>query len=101
MARSWTKSAMCRRSCRLPRPPRTPRPSDMPPELIARTVTAELRVRAAAEGERERIVEGRIVPFGRVATVRDSPGGPTYREAIARGATANLDPTAVLFDYLT
>lgn len=66
------------------------------PEL-RRDWPGELVVRAEAEGS-ARTIEGIVVPFGRVASVRDTPGGPVYREVIAEGATEGLDPTTVLLE---
>jgi len=73
----------------------------MPAGVLTREWTIELTARAAADGERERVIEGRIVPFGEVATVRDAPGAASYRETIARGALDGIDAERVLLDYLT
>jgi len=59
----------------------------------------QLLLRAAGDPA-ERIIEGIVVPYGQVATVRDSPTGRPYRETIARGAMAGLDPTAVRLEYM-
>ena len=73
-----------------------------PAGLITRTFSgAQLTVRAAANGERQRIIEGMAVPFDVPTTVRDSANGPTYREVIDRSAVEGIDPAGVLFEYLT
>jgi HK97 family phage prohead protease len=56
------------------------------PELV-RSWSGALLTRAGEAGDR--VVEGIVVPFGQVVTVRDTPGGPSYRETIARGATVD------------
>ncbi|HET7031114.1 MAG TPA: hypothetical protein VFI34_11430 [Candidatus Limnocylindrales bacterium] len=56
------------------------------PELV-RSWSGSLVARAGDAGDR--VVEGIVVPFGQVVTVRDTPGGPSYRETIARGATVD------------
>jgi phage head maturation protease len=66
------------------------------PEL-RRDWPGELVVRAGDAGA-DRVIEGIVVPFGRVASVRDTPGGPVYREVIAQGATDGLVPTDVLLE---
>jgi hypothetical protein len=59
-----------------------------------------LQVRAGADGDR--IIEGRIVPFGVVSTVQDRdavtgrPVGRPYRETIA--GVAEWDPTAIVLE---
>lgn len=70
------------------------------PAGLVRTWTGQVMVRAAG-GAEERIIEGMAVPFGVIATVRDDPRGPAYRETIERSAVDGLDPTTVLVDYLT
>jgi len=70
------------------------------PATLTRSWTGAVMVRAGADAS-ERIIEGIAVPFGVVATVRDSPNGPAYRETIDRAALEGLDPTTVLIDYLT
>jgi phage head maturation protease len=72
----------------------------MPPDLLRRDFTAELRVRAAGDPS-ERIIEGIVIPFGQVVDVQDSPTGPRYRETIARQAVDGLDPTRVTLESLT
>lgn len=67
---------------------------------LSRTWSGTVLVRAAGEPS-ERIIEGLVVPFGRVATVRDTPDGPVYRESIARGAVDGIDAGRVLLDFLT
>jgi HK97 family phage prohead protease len=59
----------------------------------------QLLLRAAGEPS-ERIIEGVVVPYGQVATVRDSPTSRPYRESIARGAMDGLDPTRVRLEYM-
>jgi HK97 family phage prohead protease len=71
------------------------------PQLLSRRFTAELRVRAAGDGgESERIIEGRVIPFGQVVSVQDSERGPRYRETIARSAVAGLDFSRVTLESL-
>jgi hypothetical protein len=63
---------------------------------------AALTVRAAADGERQRVVEGTVVPYGAIASVQDDPSGPRYRETIAPGAATagGTDWSQVKLDYL-
>jgi phage head maturation protease len=73
----------------------------MPPErLIERGFRGRLVGRADVQAS-ERIIEGVVVPFGAIAEVQDSPGGPRYRESIARSAVDGLAAGDVLLDYLT
>jgi len=72
----------------------------MPDRLIERSYRGALVARADVNAS-ERIIEGVVVPFDTVATVRDSPGGPMYREAIARSAVDGVQAGSVLLDYLT
>jgi HK97 family phage prohead protease len=64
---------------------------------LAREWSLFLRAAGAPE---ERIIEGVVVPYGQVATVRDSPTGRPYRESIARGAMDGLDPGRVRLEYV-
>jgi len=66
---------------------------------LAREWTGQVLLRAAGAPE-ERIIEGVVVPYGQVAEVRDSPDGRAYRETIARGAMAGLDPARVRLEYM-
>ena len=71
-------------------------------ELIRRDLDIELVARAPSADGDERIIEGIVVPWGQVATVRSageykSPG-TIYRESIARGAAAGLDPEKVTLE---
>lgn len=66
---------------------------------IRREWAGQVLLRAAGEPE-ERILEGIVVPYGQVATVRDSPQGRPYRERIARGAMDGLDWSSVLLEYI-
>ena len=66
---------------------------------LAREWSGSVLLRAAGAPE-ERIIEGIVVPYGQVATVRDSPTGRPYRETIARGAMDGLDPTRVRLEYM-
>lgn len=70
------------------------------PEL--RRAATGLVVRAAPEGGLERIVEGIVLPWNEVTTVRDEGvnGGRPYQETVARGATEGLDPSSVLLEYV-
>ena len=70
-------------------------------ELLVRSWTGTLHVRADGGAELQRVVEGMVVPFGQVVTVRDTPGGPTYQETIARQALDGVDWSRVNLDYLT
>ena len=65
----------------------------------AREWSGSVLLRAAGAPE-ERIIEGIVVPYGQVATVRDSPTGRPYRETIARGAMDGLDPSTVRLEYM-
>ncbi len=47
----------------------------------------------------EGLIEGVVLTFGTVATVRDSPDGPTYRELIHPTALRGFDPTRVLLTF--
>jgi phage head maturation protease len=67
--------------------------------LVYRTFSAELHVRAAGDSD-ERIIEGVVIPFGQVVDVQDSPGGPRYREAIARSAVDGIEPGRVTLESL-
>lgn len=70
--------------------------------FLTREYGGELRARVADPGSSdERIIEGVVIPYGAVANVRDTPTGPRYRETIARGAVAGLDPTKVQLQSLT
>jgi HK97 family phage prohead protease len=73
------------------------------PPLLTREYRGTFVARAAGDGTDERIVEGIVVPFGEIVTVADRAinGGAPYRETIARGATAGLDPSRVLLDLVT
>ena len=72
----------------------------MPPrDELRREWTGRVLLRAAGAPD-EQIIEGVVVPYGQVATVRDSPGGPVYRETIARGALEGLDAGRVRLEYL-
>jgi HK97 family phage prohead protease len=66
---------------------------------LAREWTGQVLLRAAGDPA-ERIIEGTIVPYGQVATVRDTPNGRPYRETIARGAMAGLDASKVRLEYV-
>jgi len=66
---------------------------------LAREWSGSVLLRAAGAPE-ERIIEGIVVPYGQVATVRDSPTGRPYRETIARGAMDGLDPSTVRLEYM-
>jgi len=67
----------------------------MADELVRPAPAGALHLRAAADGVESRIIEGLVIPFGVVARVQD-PGGPPYRETIARGAIpVDLDPATV------
>ena len=66
---------------------------------LRREWTARVLLRAAGAPD-ERIIEGVVVPYGQIATVRDSPTGRPYRETIARGALDGLDPSRVRLEYL-
>ena len=66
---------------------------------LAREWLGSVLLRAAGAPE-ERIIEGIVVPYGQVATVRDSPTGRPYRETIARGAMDGLDPSTVRLEYM-
>jgi Escherichia/Staphylococcus phage prohead protease len=65
---------------------------------LERLFIGDLRVRAGHGNER--IVEGRAVPFGAIADVRDSPDGRRYRETIGRGATDDVDPGSIRLEAL-
>ena len=73
-------------------------------DLLQRNVTADLHVRASAEGTDERIIEGRVIPFGITETVADRDGrgvlGKPYKESIVRGATADIDPAKVKLESM-
>lgn len=71
----------------------------MSDRLLHRDFDGELIVRAGADGE-ERIIEGVVIPYGQVATVRDSPSGPRYRETIMRGAAGAIVPENVQLEFL-
>ena len=66
---------------------------------LARAWTGSVLLRAAGAPE-ERIIEGVVVPYGEIATVRDSPTGRPYRETIARGAMDGLDASRVRLEYM-
>lgn len=61
---------------------------------LRRSWSGSLVVRASTDPD-ERIVEGRVLPYGQAATVRDVPGGPQYREIFRAGAAAGVDPSRV------
>jgi len=66
---------------------------------IRRDWAGKVLLRAAGDPD-ERILEGIVVPYDQVATVRDSPQGRPYRETIARGAMDGLDWSSVLLEYI-
>lgn len=66
---------------------------------LVRSWAGELRVRADA-GPDARVIEGTVIPFGQVISVRDTPGGPRYRETIARGAVDGLEAARVTLESL-
>jgi HK97 family phage major capsid protein/HK97 family phage prohead protease len=71
-------------------------------QLIRRDLDVELAVRAPAEGVDERVIEGIVVPWDQVATVRSEgeykTPGTIYRESIARGAAAGMNPERVTLE---
>jgi len=72
----------------------------MSEQLIRRDLEAELVVRAAADGTEERVIEGIVVPYNQIATVRSMgerpiKAGVVYRETMLPGAARSIDPQRV------
>ena len=73
----------------------------MPPEITSRHLEVEGALHVRAGAERERIIEGRIVPFGVPTLVRDQDAagnfiGRAYREVIT--GLADFDPSSIVLE---